>query len=151
MRAWRCLTRAFGRGGVRRLAPALTGTRNLDVLEKSLGYTFRNKGLLAQAMVHRSHDQEQGGVKVESNELLEFLGDSVIGLVSAELAFSHYGHTDEGVLTDVKTMATSNLALAEVATQLGLAAHLQTSALFATRVTGNANHKVVATGAHASS
>ena len=125
------------------------------MLEKSLGYTFRNKGLLAQAMVHRSHDQEQGGVKVESNELLEFLGDSVIGLVSAELAFSHYGHTDEGVLTDVKTMATSNLALAEVATQLGLAAHLQTSALFATRVAGNANHvaatKVVATGAHASS
>ena len=154
MQAWRCLSSAVGRGGVRRLASALPGTRNLDVLEKSLGYTFRNKGLLAQALVHRSHAQEQeqveGGVKVESNERLEFLGDSVIGLVSAELAYMHYGHTDEGVLTNVKKLATSNLALVEVATQLGLAAYLQTSALFAAQVAGNVNHvaapKVFATG-----
>jgi len=145
------------------------------VLEKSLGYTFRNKGLLAQAMVHRSHAHEQSTheqsrrwkqkqktgrqvnrlFKVESNERLEFLGDSVVGLVAAELAFSHYGHANEGVLTDVKSMVVNNLVLAEVGSQLGLAAHLQTSAEFATVVARNTNDgaapKVVASGAHAPS
>ena len=53
-------------------------------LEEKLGYTFRNRELLLHAMTHSSYANEHRGTGLTSNERLEFLGDSVLGMVVAD-------------------------------------------------------------------
>lgn len=54
---------------------------NFEKLEKSIGYTFKNKDLLKKALTHRSYAYEN---KIESNEKLEFLGDSILEFISSK-------------------------------------------------------------------
>ena len=63
-------------------------------LEKKLNYTFRNQALLEEALNHSSYANENKAKGLQSNERLEFLGDSVLGFVTAEFLFyrtSRYG------------------------------------------------------------
>lgn len=89
---------------------------NLGEVEKILGYSFKNKKLLATALVHSSYANEH---RVSSNERLEFLGDAVIELIITEKLFNEFG-SNEGDLSKMRAMIVSEKPLAEATTKLGL-------------------------------
>jgi len=84
-----------------------------DVLQSRLGHTFRNPGLLQQALTHRSHSSLH-------NERLEFLGDSVLNCVIASLLFHRYTNIDEGDLSRLRANLVKQQSLYEVAQRLEL-------------------------------
>lgn len=93
-------------------------TTSLEKLAEKIGYKFSDKSLLETAMRHSSWTAENIGF--ESNERLEFLGDSVIGFVVADIMYRRYPDFDEGKLTDLRKIVVNMNALSRVATQLGL-------------------------------
>jgi ribonuclease III len=95
-----------------------TGKR--EHLEKAIGHVFNDPNLLTRALTHSSHAYETSPDHPENNELLEFLGDSVIGLVTAEFAFASFPGRSEGELSKLKASATSTLALAQLARAIKL-------------------------------
>ena len=97
----------------------------MESLEKKLGYTFRNKALLSEALNHSSYANEHRGQGLESNERLEFLGDSVLGFVTAEFLFLRHPDLPEGDLTRIRAALVCEESLHEVAQGLGLGDHLK--------------------------
>jgi ribonuclease-3 len=97
-----------------------------DELEEILGYQFRNRALLAQAMTHRSWAHEQVSPRAQldarnlHNEALEFLGDSILGLIVAEYLFKGYPGASEGELSRMKHRLVSEPTLAQASTALRL-------------------------------
>ena len=90
------------------------------LLEPKLGLTFRDPGLLQQALVHRSFVNEAGGTPTDSYERMEFLGDAVLELaVSTQLYQLLPGHA-EGELTKGRASLVCRESLARVARRLGL-------------------------------
>ncbi|MFM7684295.1 MAG: ribonuclease III [Actinomycetota bacterium] len=87
-------------------------------LPARLGHRFRDPSLLERALSHRSWCAEVGGRP--SNERLEFLGDAVLGLVVAEVAFRRHDDLPEGKLTDLRKSVVNASALAEVAVEVGI-------------------------------
>lgn len=73
----------------------------MESLERRLGYAFHDRSLLSEALNHSSYANEHRG-GLSSNERLEFLGDSVLGFVSAEFLFKRYGELPEGDLTRMR-------------------------------------------------
>ncbi len=71
----------------------------MEQLEKSIGYTFKNKNLLKNALTHTSYAYEH---HIESNEKLEFLGDSILEFLSSKYIYSHYPNLKEGEMTKVR-------------------------------------------------
>ncbi|MCX6560336.1 MAG: ribonuclease III [Candidatus Aminicenantes bacterium] len=92
--------------------------------EEQIHYFFRSKDLREQALTHSSYAYENQG-QCRDNELLEFLGDSVIGLITADYFFSNYRDTTEGDLSKLKSSASSTVALAEFAKQIHLDNHIR--------------------------
>lgn len=88
----------------------------LSDCENALGYPFQNRAWLHKALIHSSNRITSG----VSNERLEFLGDSVLGLVVAEYLFREYPDFSEGQLTKVKSVVVSRPALARRAAALGI-------------------------------
>ena len=82
------------------------------------GREFEDPSLLERAMAHRSWCAENGGAP--SNEVLEFLGDAVLGWVVADLVVKKYPEFDEGRLTDLRKALVSADALAAMAEQIGI-------------------------------
>ena len=72
---------------------------NLERLEKSIGYTFKNKQLLKQALIHKSYAFEN---HIESNEKLEFLGDSILEFLSSKYLYNNFPNLSEGEMTKVR-------------------------------------------------
>ena len=97
----------------------------MESLEKKLGYTFRNKTLLSEALNHSSYANEHRSQGMESNERLEFLGDSVLGFVTAEFLFLRHPDLPEGDLTRIRAALVCEESLHEVAQGLGLGDHLK--------------------------
>ena len=97
----------------------------MESLEKKLGHTFRNKALLSEALNHSSYANEHRGQGLESNERLEFLGDSVLGFVTAEFLFLRHPDLPEGDLTRIRAALVCEESLHEVAQGLGLGDHLK--------------------------
>jgi ribonuclease III len=93
-------------------------------LEATLGYRFRDRGLLEQAMTHRSRAVEDQSGAVIDNESLEFLGDAVLGLVVADSLYRRFPTFDEGVKSKIKASVVSTTSLARHAEALGFGAHL---------------------------
>mgnify|MGYP001594154483 CR=1 FL=1 len=89
-------------------------------LEKSVGHVFKDRDLLAKALTHSSYAYEMRSDSPEDNEQLEFLGDSVIGLVTAEFFLEAFPERNEGELSKLKASATSTLALAQLARAIKL-------------------------------
>ena len=97
----------------------------MESLEKKLGYTFRDRSLLSEALNHSSYANEHRSAEVSSNERLEFLGDSVLGFVTAEFLFKTYGKLPEGDLTRIRAALVCEQSLYEVAKFLGLGHYLK--------------------------
>jgi ribonuclease III len=93
-------------------------------LEKTIGYVFRNKRLLEHALTHRSFRFENAGVQ-EDNQRLEFLGDAVLGLLTAAHVYAHFREHDEGCLTSFRSQVTSGKALAQCARELRIGEFLR--------------------------
>ena len=96
--------------------------RELSELEEKIGYRFKDKELLARAMTHSSYANEKGHKK--DNERLEFLGDSVLGFITAEYLFTTMRSTREGELTKLRSGAVCEKSLAVFARELELGAFL---------------------------
>lgn len=94
-------------------------------LEKIIGYTFKNKNTLLTAVTHSSFANESKDKAIVSNERLEFLGDSVLGFVTADYIFSLYKHVPEGELTRLRASVVCEQALYEVAKSMELTRFLR--------------------------
>jgi ribonuclease-3 len=92
---------------------------NLSQFERRIRYHFRRKELLARALTHSSYAYENPE-QAKDNELMEFLGDSVVGLITADFFFSAYPERTEGDLSKFKSSAASTIALSEFARQIKL-------------------------------
>ena len=91
--------------------------RDQSELEQIIGYSFRDASLLTLALSHRSIDGA-------NNERLEFLGDSVLGLIITNHIFKNSKNVDEGDLSKLRSAVVCGKALAGVATKLSLGNYL---------------------------
>lgn len=94
-------------------------------LERRIGYTFRDPALLEEALNHSSYANEHRSAGVRSNERLEFLGDSVLGFVTAEFLFCQHPDAPEGDLTRIRAALVCEQSLYEVARKLDIGAYLK--------------------------
>jgi ribonuclease-3 len=105
------------------MPPDLTASREQEVLEEcqeGIGYRFRQPELLRAALTHTSG----ADTRLASNERLEFLGDSVLGLVVCEQLFTRFPSLDEGELTKIKSAVVSRRTCARISKQLHLGDYL---------------------------
>ncbi len=85
---------------------------DLSVLEKNIGYTFKDKELLKKALRHTSYANERN---LESNEKLEFLGDSILEFLSSKYIYNNYKYLTEGEMTKVRATVVCGRSLSKVA------------------------------------
>ena len=97
----------------------------LECLEANLGVRFKDRSLLAQALVHRSLVNEADLADEDCNERLEFLGDAALGLVTAELLYRRYPDRAEGRLTHARASLVNLASLGEIGGALGLGDFVQ--------------------------
>ena len=93
-------------------------------LETAIGYRFRNITLLQNALTHSSYANERWHNSLQSNERLEFLGDSILGMVVAEYLYKTFPDRPEGELTRMRADMVCEQALAQIANRLDLGKHL---------------------------
>jgi len=96
----------------------LIGEENLVELERRLGYSFKNRNLLRRALIHRSFafEKETG----ENYEVLEFLGDAVIGLIVSDELVKRFPDKTEGELSQIRAFLVSEQSLSELAKSIDL-------------------------------
>lgn len=95
---------------------------DLSLLEKAIGYTFQNRNLLVNALTHSSYANE---ARTQSNERLEFLGDSVLSIVVSEHLYTLYRKKQEGSLTRMRASLVCEDTLFRFAQQINLGEHLR--------------------------
>ena len=93
-------------------------------LEEAIGYRFKNITLLQNALTHSSYANERWHDSLRSNERLEFLGDSILGMVVAEHLYRNFPDRPEGELTRMRADMVCETSLAKIATQVNLGSHL---------------------------
>ena len=93
-------------------------------LEAAIGYRFQNITLLQNALAHSSYANERWHDSLKSNERLEFLGDSILGMVVAEYLYRNFPDRPEGDLTRMRADMVCETSLAAVADKIGLGEHL---------------------------
>lgn len=93
-------------------------------LETAIGYRFKNISLLQNALTHSSYANERWHDSLKSNERLEFLGDSILGMVVAEYLYRNFPDRPEGELTRMRADMVCETSLAVVANKLALGSHL---------------------------
>jgi ribonuclease III len=99
---------------------------NLEAVEKIIGFTFENKDILRQAIVHRSYLNEHSDFPLGHNERLEFLGDAVLELVVTEYLYDNY-ENPEGELTNWRAALVNSEMLAKLCKNLGVEDYLYLS------------------------
>jgi ribonuclease-3 len=106
--------------------------REISALEEGLGYHFRRRAMIEQAVTHSSQAREQEAqhageskYKVSDNEQLEFLGDAVLSLVTSEELFQRFPHFREGELSKLRAHLVSERHLIQVAQRLELGHYLR--------------------------
>lgn len=97
----------------------------LAALGATLGYTVKDRQLLIDALTHRSYLNEAGKPGIPSNERLEFLGDAVLALVSADLVYHERPEDPEGTLTQLRVALVRTTTLADFARRLGIGQYLR--------------------------
>ena len=108
-------------GGVGRLMPFGS---ELQPLERTIGYKFRDRGLLEHALTHRSRVHEDASGGVFDNESMEFLGDSILGFVIADMLFRQFPQHNEGQKSKLKASIVSAASLARLGESINLGAYL---------------------------
>ena len=93
-------------------------------LEAAIGYKFKNIELLQNALAHSSYANERWHNSLKSNERLEFLGDSILGMCVAEYLYCTFPDRPEGELTRMRADMVCEQTLANVAGRIGLGEHL---------------------------
>lgn len=96
----------------------------MDSLEKKIGHSFRDRALLTTALTHSSYANENRG-RGECNERLEFLGDSVLGMVVADALFRRFPELPEGRMTRLRAQLVCEESLHRVASELGLGEYVR--------------------------
>jgi ribonuclease-3 len=104
------------------LVTEATADRSRDELRALLGVETLDPDILDRALTHRSYAYENGGLP--TNERLEFLGDSVLGVVVTETLYLTHPDLSEGRLAKLRAAVVNARALAEVARTLGLGEHI---------------------------
>lgn len=94
-------------------------------LEEKLGYAFRDRSLLLHALTHSSYANERHGGDCQSYERLEFLGDSILGLITAEFLYAHEPRLPEGRMTKLRAELVCESSLYRVALKLELGKHMR--------------------------
>ena len=97
----------------------------MEALEARLGYTFRDRGLLENALMHSSYANENRARGYTSNERLEFLGDSVLGMVTATRLYELYPDMPEGKMSRLRAELVCEQALHGVALTLHLGDYIR--------------------------
>ncbi len=98
--------------------------RKLNELEKVLDYRFKNPAHLRLALTHSSYANELRSHKAEYNERLEFLGDSVLGVIISEYVYKKNPDFKEGELTKTRSKIVCESTLAEVASEIELGEYM---------------------------
>ncbi len=98
--------------------------KNIKSVEEKLGYTFKRLDYLSRALTHSSYANENKKERIKNNERLEFLGDSVLGMIVSEYLFTHYSNLEEGQLTKMRARIVCEASLSEAARQLDLGPHM---------------------------
>ncbi len=93
-------------------------------LEQAIGYRFKNITLLQNALAHSSYANERWHDSLKSNERLEFLGDSILGMVVADHLYRSFPDRPEGELTRMRADMVCEQSLARIADRIGLGDHL---------------------------
>lgn len=95
---------------------------NIESLEKKIEYTFTNKDLLIEALTHSSYSNE--GKSKKNNERMEFLGDAVLGIVSAKYLYEKFPDLPEGKLSKIRSSLVCTSSLSNFARELELGSYL---------------------------
>lgn len=98
--------------------------RKIDRLEATLGLSFRDQGLLQQALIHRSYLNEQGGSPLDSYERLEFLGDAVLDLVVSTEIYHRLPQLTEGELSKIRAGLVCGESLSQAAKDMDLGPYI---------------------------
>lgn len=101
-----------------------TSPKPFQSLQIALGITFTNSGLLENAFIHRSYLNEHKDFSGQSNERLEFLGDSVLSIIVSDFLFKNLPKSEEGELTQIRASLVRTETLAFVARKLNLGSYL---------------------------
>ena len=101
--------------------------RNLVPLQKKISIEFKNHQLLDNVFVHRSYLNEHRTFPMQSNEKLEFGGDSVLSLITSVYLYRYYPNFEEGDYTEIKASLVRTETLAEVAHKLDLGMYIYLS------------------------
>ncbi|MFA5524775.1 MAG: ribonuclease III [Tissierellales bacterium] len=96
----------------------------LDEIQTKIGYRFNNVELLSWALTHSSYANEHKRYKITYNERLEFLGDSVLGLIVSDYIFTKYSNYPEGELTKLRATVVCEPSLSYVAKQIDLGRYM---------------------------
>lgn len=97
---------------------------NYQQLERTIGVKIKNKDLLQNVFVHRSYLNEHKSFKLVSNEKIEFLGDSVLSLITSVYLFRNYPALKEGDYTEIKSAIVKTESLAHAALEIQLGKYL---------------------------
>jgi ribonuclease-3 len=95
-----------------------------EKIEQALGIRFKDRKTLTSALSHSSYVYEKGMPYAAGNERLEFLGDSIVGMVVSEHIFQNYPDQAEGKLSKIKSVVVSKKILARAAQRLGLGGYV---------------------------
>jgi ribonuclease-3 len=98
--------------------------KELEPLEQVIGYRFRDRGLLEHALTHRSRVHEDASGGVFDNESMEFLGDSVLGFVIADMLFREFPQHNEGQKSKLKASLVSAVSLGQLGERIRLGSFL---------------------------
>lgn len=101
--------------------------KTLSSLEEKIGYRFKHKENLQQALVHRSYLNEHPKFTLGHNERVEYLGDAVLELVVSEYVYNKFPEASEGMLTNWRASLVNTRNLSEVAHSFNLDDHLYLS------------------------
>ena len=99
---------------------------DFDRLERAIGYKFSNVEILKEALTHSSyaHELKTKKVEVRCNERLEFLGDTVLSIITSEYLFKKYSELPEGDLTHIRAALVQSQSLASYAKSIELGDYL---------------------------
>jgi len=103
----------------------VSSLEDIQILEAKIGYSFKKKALIEEALTHKSFAKEKSGNLEPFNERLEFLGDAVLELIICEFLFKAYPQYTEAELSKIKSYAVQEATLADVSLMLGIGLHLR--------------------------